>query len=173
MEQVELQVVACGQTAFVAESTELGSEFDFLSKNYGWKSFYKGRDILDPLPFGGLFQKPYSSKVPFYYEALFEAGIVRRLREEEATQRLRGRRPAVDQWTRDFSDKMTMGGCIDTLFILCSALVGLSGLGWVIECRRRLRRAVCSTLELGRKAFRKVKTFKHCNKLRHWYHLKQ
>lgn len=56
---------------------------------------FPGTDNLDPLPVGGLF---HSSKVPYYYEALFDlAGIIRRLRKQEATQRLRGRRPAMDQ----------------------------------------------------------------------------
>lgn len=59
-------------------------------------------------PIGGMFTKPYSSKIPFYYEALFEAGIFGRLVKEKELKRNLGREPAREYITLDFSNKMTM-----------------------------------------------------------------
>lgn len=133
--------VECGKTVFVAESSEPQSEFAFLSRNYFWIKFYKGRDTLEPYPVGGLFTKPYNSKVPFYYQVLFEAGIVGRLRVEKETKRNFGRKPA----TKSSSDnKMT---CIVTLFMLCAIVAGLGGLVFIYECHIIPLNGICKILK--------------------------
>lgn len=53
VKRVELDVVDCGKTAFVAEISELQSEFVFLSRNYYSLKFYKGRDTFRLFPMGG------------------------------------------------------------------------------------------------------------------------
>lgn len=131
--RVEGQVVACGQTAFVAEVSETQSEFEYLSRNYYWNKFYMSRDILEAMPTGVSFEKPGTSRVPGYYRSLTESGIVGRLMREHWARR-NYRRQSVGNYTApEFSDKMTMNGCIHTLFILCAALAGLGGVVFVVE----------------------------------------
>lgn len=156
--------MACGKTAFVAESSQLQSEFVFLSRNYWWIKFYKSRDMLEgPYPYGGFFTKPFSSKVPFYYQLLFEAGIVGRLKEEKENQRNLGRKRAKQYNTRDFSNKMTMKGCIVTLFMLCATLAGLGGLVFGHELRRTILNYACKIKKACVTFFQKLTFLRMCN----------
>lgn len=143
IKKVESEVVACGKTAFVSKSSKLQSEFEYLSRKYFWKKFYKSRDTLNLVPAGALFQKPGSSKVPLYYQALHEAGIVGRLMTEKERKRNKRIKRAVNYSAGNFRNKMTMDGCIVTLFILCAVLAAVGSLVFVCECRKIIWNNVC------------------------------
>lgn len=104
--RVELEVVACGKTAFVAETTELWTELEFLSKSYYWIKFNNGRDILQPSSSGVVFKTSDNSEAPRRYLLLFEAGIVKRLAIENF--RIHNKQHAGKYEIGIFSDKMTM-----------------------------------------------------------------
>lgn len=91
---------------------------------------------MHPEHSGLVFQMPGSSRLPFYYRPLFEAGIVWRLMTETESRRNLGRKRRGHYTDR--IDKMTMDGCIATLFIICTALAGVSGLVFIWECKRIL-----------------------------------
>lgn len=159
--RVEMEVVECGKTAFIAESLVLESEFEYLTRKYARKKFYKSKDVLD-LSLSGvvimLLQGCY--KLSVYYRNLVETGIYERLMVEQRSREWYKRKFGGLVAPQTFSDKMTMDGCIVTLFILCASLAGTGSCICICECRKVLLGSVglifkrwCSTMfRLDKKA---------------------
>lgn len=85
------------------------------------------------MPFGITFNYAGNSKVPSHYAALFETGIYGRLMDE-IRSRLNFRRVRAGKFTPP-SNKMTLDGCIATLFILWGAVASLGLFSFGVECR--------------------------------------
>ncbi|OXA48139.1 hypothetical protein Fcan01_16927 [Folsomia candida] len=72
---IELEVIECGKTVFIANSDDVEAEYNFLSKNYPWRTFYKGKQVLLESFYGVVFHSAGNSRLPFYYKRLVETGI--------------------------------------------------------------------------------------------------
>lgn len=127
--RVEKEVAGCGKTAQVLPTKFLQSEIQYLGRSYPAAKLYQGQDILQPAPIGISFKNPGISKIPKYYKFLVEAGIYGRI-NTEFYERTNFRRKRAGEM-KPLPDKMTMAGCISTLFIVC---VGAAGVGGLVFC---------------------------------------
>ncbi|OXA40864.1 Glutamate receptor ionotropic, delta-1 [Folsomia candida] len=145
---VEAELVKCEKTVFISKTDEAWSEFSFLEKNYYWLKFTKGRDVLNPIPYGWIFENTGVSKIPRYFTFLLESGIHDRLEGEVQRRIYTNRKPAVEQ---KFDENFAMGldTGITTLFELCAIIVGVSFSSMLGECR-----SYCGIIAVrGRKLF--------------------
>lgn len=148
---VEKEVVECGQTVQVLPTRFLQSEMTFLAVNYPTAKFYQSKDILQNKQVGIRLTKPGSSLIPRDYKVLIETGIYGRITKEFNVRKNLGRKPAGK--FKPLRDKMTMDGCIKTLFIIC---VGVAGVGGLAFCGQYLKgRLVLSVTEYLRQKRRK------------------
>ncbi|OXA40773.1 hypothetical protein Fcan01_24533 [Folsomia candida] len=142
--RVEEEVVECGRTALIASPSRLEEELEFLSLKYYWIKFYKSKDILiNPFPVGVMFEREGRSRVPHDYKALVESGIYGRLMKEKDRRRER-----VVKYAPQNMNKMTMDGCILTLFILWGTIAGLGFFCWVVEFRKMLWIFCCTFMRI-------------------------
>ncbi|OXA37105.1 Glutamate receptor ionotropic, delta-2 [Folsomia candida] len=95
-QDIEREVVKCGRSVFVAYSDVLEAEYTFLSKNYPWHKFHKGKEIFDIASYGVTFRLAGISKIPGDFKFIYEAGIYSRV-EEELALRQNLKRKAVTQ----------------------------------------------------------------------------
>lgn len=124
-------MVECGRTVFAAPSIEVQAEREYLIRNYPGIKFYNSRYPLWTKPVGIDFQNPGSSKIPGRAKGLIEGGIYSRLLKERYTKRnLRRGRASV---SKPPETKMTMEGCIVTLFILCGGMLFVACLVFSVE----------------------------------------
>lgn len=85
----------------------------FLSKSYPHIDFHKEKDLMEPEPFGYVFQNPGSSRIPGFYISMWESGIYNRLIQEEWRGRMQKRKPVGKESTKE---SMLSGGLITLLF---------------------------------------------------------
>ncbi|OXA49171.1 hypothetical protein Fcan01_15919 [Folsomia candida] len=69
------EVARCRKSVLVFDAFEVGFKFDDMTKQYYWTKFYKSKDILNFGLGGWTFLGEGQSKVPQYFQSLFESGI--------------------------------------------------------------------------------------------------
>ncbi|OXA53908.1 hypothetical protein Fcan01_10531 [Folsomia candida] len=119
---VESEIVSCGRSVFIAESDYLAAEFEFLSRNYFWIKFTRGKQVRHPVPFGVIFSGEVISKIPGYYRILFETGIYQRIEVEMRVRKWAARQP-VGERREEKPAMMELDGGILTPFVICSAVL--------------------------------------------------
>ncbi|OXA54921.1 hypothetical protein Fcan01_11864 [Folsomia candida] len=148
--RVEEEIVACGRAVFIASTVQLEEMREYLSLKYYWIKFYKSKDILiSPFPVGVMFKGEGKSMVPHNYKALIETGIYGRLMKEKDRRRTHKRKQAIKYESHNVN-KITMDGCILTLFILWGSLAVLGSCCWVYECILRAGFVVAQLCEFWR-----------------------
>lgn len=95
------------------------------------EKFYKGKDILN-----NIFEGEGNSKVPQYFQSLFESGIQGRLDLELVKRKCSLRSMMAIPKRKD--TPVGLDASICTLFILCGAVIGSSVLIGIIELRKIL-----------------------------------
>ncbi|OXA49431.1 hypothetical protein Fcan01_15918 [Folsomia candida] len=128
------EVAMCGRSVLIVDAFEMGFMFADMTKRYFWRKFYKGKDILNFALGGWKFEGEGNSKVPQYFESLFESGIQGRL-ELEMMMRKYSRNSNYAIPKRE-DDSVRLRGAILTLFILWGALISLSVLIVIFELRK-------------------------------------
>lgn len=130
----------CKKSVFVVDSSEIEAEVEYLTKKYYWRKFYKGKDILQKVPFGWTFEGMGNSRVPKYFQSLYETGNHGRLELEMQLQlakyRLRG---SIIHGSMRKDPPQRLGEPILTFFMLCGMLLFFSAVRLIIEMRRVLR----------------------------------
>ncbi|OXA49801.1 hypothetical protein Fcan01_15571 [Folsomia candida] len=81
------EVVKCGKSALVSDAFDMEFRFNDLFRKYFWRKFYKGKDIVNYILVGWIFEDEGNSKVPQYFQSLFESGIQGRLDLEIAMRK--------------------------------------------------------------------------------------
>ncbi|OXA39381.1 hypothetical protein Fcan01_25938 [Folsomia candida] len=137
---VTTEVVKCGKSVLVVDSFEIGFRFNEISKTYSRRKFYKGKEILNSILITWTFEGEGNSKVPQYFQYLFESGIQGRLDMENLKRK--HSRNSEHAMVKSEEDKVRLGGAILTLFILCGILIGSSILSVVVELRKRMYWAI-------------------------------
>ncbi|OXA64831.1 hypothetical protein Fcan01_00476 [Folsomia candida] len=137
---IETEVVDCSRkTVFIAKSDLLQFEYEFLTWSYYGTKFHKGKEILNPLQVGLIFEGEGLSKVPKYYKGLIETGIYARVEKEVESMAMSDREQAINRRNeRSFS--LGLDGGIVTLFILCGVVVTSSILCFWFEYRIKIAR---------------------------------
>lgn len=134
-------MVECEKSVFAADPVELESEFEYLSRKYGWIKFTKSKDSLMSQSYGITLANPGLSRIPSHAVGLVQSGIHGRLmREKVARKNFRRKRSGAWKPTRD---KMALDGCISTLFILCGGLASISIVIFGAECWKRIVYVTC------------------------------
>lgn len=123
--RVEEEVVRCGKTVQVLQTKLVQSEMSYLGRNYPTARFTQSHSILQPSPEGIILRNSGSSRIPRDYKSFMETGIYGRLVTELYARKHFGRK-AAGEW-KPVGDKMTMDGCIATLFMICGGIAGLAG----------------------------------------------
>lgn len=128
---IELEVVYCEKTVFIASSDTFEAEYIFLSQNYPWHKFYKGKEMLRESSYGVAFRSAGNSKVPLYYKFLLETGIVGRIQQELISRlSLRRKHSSAEYLTRfrdiEEGDPVGLAGAVLTFFIVWGVAVSLS-----------------------------------------------
>ncbi|OXA40863.1 Glutamate receptor U1 [Folsomia candida] len=91
-------------------------------------------DVLNPIPYGWMFENTGVSKVPRYFKSVLESGIHDRIEKEAQRRRFVHRKPAVEfKFAANFSLGLDSG--IVTLFVLCAVVVGAGLCRFLVECR--------------------------------------
>lgn len=119
---IESEIVLCRKSVFIAESDNLAAEFEFLSKNYFWIKFTRGKEVRTSMQFGLIFDGEGFSKIPGYYKILIESGIYHRV-DEEMQLRKWARRHPVSGRSEAKPAMMQLDGGLVTPFVLCSAVL--------------------------------------------------
>ncbi|OXA39992.1 hypothetical protein Fcan01_25357 [Folsomia candida] len=125
------EVAKCEKSVLVVEAFDMGFRFHDMTKQYFWRKFYKGKDILNFALVGWTFEGEGNSKVPQYFQYLFESGIQERL-DLEISMRKYSRNSEYTIPKRE-DDPVRLDGAILTLFILCGVLISSSVLIVVFE----------------------------------------
>lgn len=55
--RVESELVDCGKSVYIGKSDVVETEFKFLERHYSTRQFYKGKEILAPVPVGWYFYR--------------------------------------------------------------------------------------------------------------------
>lgn len=156
---IEKEVVDCGKTAFAATPEELEAEVAYYARQYPWIKFYKSRDTVNAKPMGVGINSPGGSKIPRNAVSLIESGIHSSLRKEKYERRnFRRKRVGV---IKPRKEKMTMNGCISTLFILCGIILAFAIVVLNSECCYYFKeRILLYLLKIVRHSYRKCKNYK-------------
>ncbi|OXA38378.1 hypothetical protein Fcan01_26800 [Folsomia candida] len=88
---IEKEIVKCGKTVFITESTQIPAEYLYMSKKYYWKTFYVSRDMLTSKMTGFVFQHARNTELPRSLKSMVESGMWRRLLQEEWSKTIRRR----------------------------------------------------------------------------------
>lgn len=123
---METEVVECGKSVVVLPSKLVQAEIEYLARNYPAANWFKSRESLQTEPIGIAFRNTGISKIPGYYKSLVEVGIYGRLNQEYYARKNFQRKRAGEWGMETLPDKMTMDGCISTLFIICAGVAGLA-----------------------------------------------
>ncbi|OXA49800.1 hypothetical protein Fcan01_15573 [Folsomia candida] len=115
------EIVRCGKSVLISKAVEMGLKFDEMSRKYFWRKFYKGKDILNYVLVGWTFAGEGNSKVPQYFQSLYESGIQGRL-DLEVAMRKHSRHSEYTILKLE-DDPVRLGGTIMTLFMLCGILI--------------------------------------------------
>lgn len=132
---VETEVVNCGKTVLISKSNMVQAEYEYLRRKYPNKNFYKGNQILEANQEGWVFRRAGSLKVPLYYKFLVEAGVFLRLQEEITARKVKYRISAVKAKEKILEKGMNMSEGVTSLFYICAAIISLSIICLVGECR--------------------------------------
>lgn len=123
--QIEKEVVKCGKTVFITKSTEIFSEYLYLSKKYYWKTFYLSKDMLSIQITGFVSKYASNSEVPRYLKSFVESGIWKRIHEEEWSMSIE-RRGRKAQIRPDKQKPVELDGSILTCFVMYGIMISLS-----------------------------------------------
>ncbi|OXA46992.1 hypothetical protein Fcan01_18200 [Folsomia candida] len=131
-ESIEKEIVQCGKSAYVLQAADSGMTYEHLSKKYFKTKFYKSRDIIGLAPFGWAFEREGNSKVPIYFQSMFETGVHGRLETE-----IQNLEVHHHNYSAIISHNSAIGldGAFITLFILCGTSLIIAMLVWILECR--------------------------------------
>lgn len=136
--QIESEVVQCGKTVFVAKSSEIKSEYEFLSKQYHSKKLFVSSQGKHKFPTWLDFRHPRSSRVVRRFKSIMEAGIWPRLERAEI-RRKNVNRTAVMKIKQPKGVELrnigTLGGALATVFVLVGGLLGVAILLFIVEDR--------------------------------------
>ncbi|OXA58957.1 hypothetical protein Fcan01_04722 [Folsomia candida] len=130
---IEMDVVKCGKSVYVAEISEIAAQLDFLSRNYFWLKFHTGKDLLNPHYTGWIIKREGISKVSTYYRLLIDSGIYERLNAEVIKRKFANRQPVVKWINPKTRQAIGMNRGIATLYILCGCIFGVALLCFVLE----------------------------------------
>lgn len=142
----ERELAECGKSVLISDSARIATEYDFMSRGYGWKGkkFRVGKDLLGP---NWVTWKFYNcrGKIPGYFKSIWESGIWDRLEIEIGARRIRGRKVVgtTEEGNREDNVSQTISSGLVTLFILCGWVL-VAAVGCVVtECRHVISVWVC------------------------------
>lgn len=131
---IEIELIECGKTVFIAQSDEIEAEYNFLKNKYPWHKFYKGKEILRESFHGVIFRLVRNLKLPFYYKSLVETGIQGRVEQEVISRAHFSRKPASNEHPMIVRD-IGLDGAFSTFIIIWSVAVVASLPAFVFEIR--------------------------------------
>jgi hypothetical protein len=134
----QLEIVDCDKkSAYVAESIYIEQEQNFLSKYYPNKKFTTGRqdELINSKIYMLIFENVCNTKIPKYYRWLIDSGIYGRLEEENVARVSRLKKPVKEKEKKGMEGVSSLGGGLVTLFILCSSVISLALITFMVECR--------------------------------------
>ncbi|OXA39349.1 hypothetical protein Fcan01_24171 [Folsomia candida] len=132
---MERELVQCGKSVYISNSDVIEAEFDFLTKQYPSRRFYKGKEIYEEVTYRWHTSLAGVSHVPKYFKYLIESGIYRRLQLEEIYQKYLRRKHFK---TETVIGAVRLDGALFTLFLICGAIVLLASFVAIVEIRDRL-----------------------------------
>lgn len=137
--QIEGEIIECGKTVFIAKSSDLRLEYEFLSNKYPNIKFFTSSQVVQNVPSGILFRHPWKSVVIKNFINVVEYGIWTHVDKAEKG-RINGQRsPVLKQSARDTPVNIaTLVGALPTVFILSGGLVTVAILVFSVECRARI-----------------------------------
>ncbi|OXA39860.1 hypothetical protein Fcan01_25223 [Folsomia candida] len=123
---IEKEVVQCGKTVFIAKSSEIRMEYEFLTRKYPRKKFLLSDQAIQNYPTGLAFQFPLRSRVIQSFNGIVETGIWGHFESEETRVKNFNRTPAIviEQSNNIILTNIaTLNGALPTVFIL-TGIVG-------------------------------------------------
>ncbi|OXA49053.1 Glutamate receptor 4 [Folsomia candida] len=133
---IEREVVQCGKTVFIAKSSELEMEYNFLARKYPRTKFFVSDQEIQVYPSGISFQFPFQSRVVRGFKSVVATGIWNHAENEELNGKNFNRTPAIvmDQSTNIILTNIaTLNGALPTVFVLAGCLISVTILIFVIE----------------------------------------
>jgi len=117
---VEEEVVTCNRSVFVAEEAKINWEYEYLSRNYITKEFFKGKEPILFSLIGWTFNVAGGSKVPIVFKTMVESGIYQQIERifnnYKAYLRLNYTRKMVSNETQRRVSAIWIGDNIQVIF---------------------------------------------------------
>lgn len=156
---VESQLVECGKSVFISRPDNIHTEFQFMTRHYPSKKFYKGKEVLGVSPIGWYFYRVGVSKVPRYFKRVVETGIFHRLRDEDNFQKLLSRSPVSKNTMEQSVQLVELCGAILTVFIICGICISGAILIFVAEIRYKMCTSTKIILKSWHSKLSKIESF--------------
>jgi hypothetical protein len=134
-----LEITNCERkSAYIANSLEIDSELDFLSRNYFGTQFNTGQDSIRQAMESLVFISVGKTKIPSLYRWMIDSGIYERLQGEKLGRKNKLRK-STSLETTEKAERLegvsSLEGGLVTLFILCGGLISLALSCFILECR--------------------------------------
>lgn len=133
---IEKEVVQCGKTVFIAKSSEIRMEYEFLTRKYPRKKFLLSDQAIQNYPTGLAFQFPLRSRVIQSFNGIVETGIWGHFESEETRVKNFNRTPAIviEQSNNIILTNIaTLNGALPTVFILTGSLICAAIVAFTLE----------------------------------------
>ncbi|OXA49589.1 hypothetical protein Fcan01_15660 [Folsomia candida] len=133
---IEKEVVQCGKTVFIAKSSELQIEKEFLARKYPRKKFVVSDQVVQTYPSGIAFQFPLRSPIIKSFKGVVEAGIWVHVEGEELQAKNFNRTQAVVMRQSNnivLTNIATLNGALPTVFILAGSLICAAMVAFIKE----------------------------------------
>ncbi|OXA49234.1 hypothetical protein Fcan01_15823 [Folsomia candida] len=136
---IERDFLRCGKTVLISKSTQLESEYEYLSRNYPNTKLFKSSQGVQGYSGGLSFHHPWKSVVVKRFKTTVEAGVWGYVEREEKRRINYNRIPVMKHAKDDKPTNIaTLGGAFLTVFILAGSLACVTILVFIIECRSRI-----------------------------------
>ncbi|OXA39942.1 hypothetical protein Fcan01_25234 [Folsomia candida] len=136
---IEQEVVQCGRTVFLAKTSELQTEYDFLVGRYPRTKFFKSTEQINTFSTGWSFLYPRKSVVVKGCKSINEAGILTFAEKWKPYQINVSRTPVMEQSKSVKLLKIaTLEGAFLTLFIVTGGLICTTIFVFIVELRKRI-----------------------------------
>jgi hypothetical protein len=134
---IEKELIECEKSVLLSDSNEIRTELHYLKQNYPEIRFYVSNDTMEQ---GGKrrtiwnFENPGTSIVPYYLQALLQAGVRDAVLSIQAHKTYLQRRQGTKLIKEmAVSPTVDMNGPTQTIFIILAAICSLAGLQFVLE----------------------------------------
>lgn len=168
---IEEEILQCDRSAHIGPSSEVGIYYDYLSRNYPTKKWYRGEKTVFEMPAGFTFQVGKESKMVFYFKLFLQSGIYIRvsnqvkqnatlLKEREAKKRNKDQ--VMDQF--QYVTAIRLEDNVQTIFILLVICLGLCVCIAVVEYVKYNRAIIASRVGLFWIKLRQLIKFRRCKR---------